>query len=81
MALTRAQIDVLRYALADSVYEADGITLHAWMPFKGAPGRAVIKALKRKGFLGENGRATEAGRGALLTSPEASSERRSDDAL
>jgi hypothetical protein len=74
MPLTRAQIEVLRFATVYSVYETDGKTLHAFFPYRGAPAHKLIAKLQKSRWLGTDGRTTEAGRGALLNSPEASSE-------
>jgi hypothetical protein len=74
VALTRAQIVVLRHAQEKTVYGFNN-SPHKDLPYRGAPARRVIKLLREKGFLNNEGRITLTGKGALLISPEATSER------
>jgi len=76
MPLTKAQIEVLRHAAEFPCFETtDGKTTHhPLLPFKGAIARSVTSSLLAKGYLDASGRITLSGRGALLISPEATSE-------
>lgn len=73
MSLTKAQIVVLRHAQEKTVYGFNN-SPHKELPYRGAPARKIINVLRRKGFLNNDGRITLAGKGALLISPEATSE-------
>lgn len=76
MALSKAQIEVLRHASEYSVFEAgaEGKRLHAFLPYKGAAGAKVVKTLIARGLLNKLGHITLSGKGKLLTCPVATSE-------
>lgn len=75
MALSKAQISVLRHATEHSVFEADGKSLHSFLPYRGAAGLGVVAALMSRGYLSKEGKITLSGKGKLMCDPVASSER------
>jgi len=72
MPLTTAQIAFLRFARSEPILVDQKI--HPDLPLNGAAAWAVYHSLRKRGYVDLSGQITSAGQGALLRSPQASSE-------